>query len=362
MLYFIHPVTNKKTYIYSKEGLQFYEKYCLHGIQKGGAGMNLVYMAKPPYGGWVSFTAHMALKYNAKLYKIGNKTEINKNGEPVLRDYGYGVKYQNLHIDDASKLDNVLITAIDKNYYKHLDKFPDNTSIVIHDPTEIKGKSTQPVLDNLDRFNVFTIRETVSKLLKEGRSDPHGFNPKSNSFLIHPFHEYRKSSDKKNKAVAISRIDFDKHTEIILDANEQLGGKAVDIYGAKNDLYVYHHLKNKLGLDLDKYYKGTFKKSFEEVDNILKNAKYVIDMSAIKGDGGGSQYTFLEAIYQDCALVLNSKWVDGVKTPFKHGYNCFVVSNSRELADLLKKNPDTSQIIKNAKLLLKPHLDVMWRI
>ena len=46
MLYFIHPVTNKKTYVYSKEGLQFYEKYCLDSVQKGGSGMNLIYMAK----------------------------------------------------------------------------------------------------------------------------------------------------------------------------------------------------------------------------------------------------------------------------------------------------------------------------
>ena len=83
-------------------------------------------------------------------------------------------------------------------------------------------------------------------------------------------------------------------------------------------------------------------------------------MSAIKGDGGGSQYTFLEAIYQGCALILNSKWVEGVNTPFKDGYNCFVVSNENELASLLSKNPDTTSIVKNAKLLLKPHLDVNW--
>ena len=83
-------------------------------------------------------------------------------------------------------------------------------------------------------------------------------------------------------------------------------------------------------------------------------------MSAIKGDGGGSQYTFLEAIYQDCALVLNSKWVEGVKTPFKNKFNCFVVSNEKELADLLSSNPDTTKITQNAKKLLEPHIDVNW--
>ena len=34
-------------------------------------------------------------KYNYRLYKIHTKTEVKKDGTPVLRDYGYGVKYQN---------------------------------------------------------------------------------------------------------------------------------------------------------------------------------------------------------------------------------------------------------------------------
>ena len=320
-------------------------------------------MAKPPYGGWVSFTAHLAQKYNANLYKIGNKTEVKKTGEPTLRDFGYGVKYQNISPQDAHKLNNVLITAIDKNYYQHLDGFKKGTSLVIHDPTEIKGKSTQPVLDNMSKFNILTIRETVNSMLKGGRSEPYGFKPKQNRFLVHPFYQYTKSNVNKTRAVSISRIDFDKHTEMILEANkilEKKGKKPVDIYGAKNDLYVFHHLKNKLNLNLDKYYKGTFKKDFSAVNDLLKNTKFVVDMSAIKGDGGGSQYTFLEAIYQDCALVLNSKWVEGVKTPFKNKFNCFVVSNEKELADLLSSNPDTTKITQNAKKLLEPHIDVNW--
>ena len=38
---------------------------------------------------------------------------------------------------------------------------------------------------------------------------------------------------------------------------------------------------------------------------ILKDAKYMIDMSIIKGDGGGTQYTFLEAFNQDTVLILH---------------------------------------------------------
>ena len=299
--------------------------------------MNLVYMAKPPYGGWVSFTAHLSKEYDYELFKIGNKTETKK------REYGYGVKYQNLSIDDLLKKPNLLITAIDKKYYEYLPKIK-KAKIVIHDPTELKD----PVLECLKRFEVITIRETVSKLLKE----KYGIK---NKFLLHPFYEFPKKIDKaKKNSVSISRIDFDKHTDIILKANKNLNNPT-DVYGAVNDLYVFHGKLKELGFK--KYYKGKFEKSFEAIHDLLSKYKFVVDMSAIKNDGGGSQYTFLEAIYMDCALVLNSKWTSGVKTIFKDNKNCFIVSNEDELIKLINKNPNTKNIIKESRKILLPHIN-----
>ena len=318
--------------------------------------MNLIYMAKPRFGGWVTFTAHLSKKYNYKLYKIHTKTEVKKNGDPILRNYGYGVKYQNISIKDASKLKNILITAIDKSNYKYLDQLPKSTKLVIHDPTEVKGKSTQPVIESLKRFKIITIRRTVKKYLKEK------FNINS-TFKLHPFYEYTLTNQKKNDIISISRIDFDKHTELIIMANNKLkdmGHKTVVIYGAKNDLYVYHLLENKLELNLDEFYGGTFKKDFKDLDRILGKAKYVVDLSSIHNDGGGSQYTFLEAIYQGGALVLNKKWVENKNSIFKDKYNCFVVENEDELADLIVKSPSTGKIVKNAAKLLEPHINVRW--
>ena len=129
------------------------------------------------------------------------------------------------------------------------------------------------------------------------------------------------------------------------------------IYGAHNRLYVYHKLKE---LNFKKYYKGGFGKSFKELSDILKNAKYVADMSIIKHDGGGTQYTFLEAIYQDCALIINEKWVDKFKTPFKDKVNCFVVNDEKDLVSLLTSNPSVASINNAAKKLLQPHISVDW--
>lgn len=306
-------------------------------------------MARPPYGGWVSFTAHLALKHKWPLFKIGNRTE------KFERNFGYGVKYRNISIEDAKKLKNILITAIDKSKYEHLDKLPNGTRLVIHDPTEVKGASTQPVIDNLKRFKILTIRKTVQKYLKSK------FNV-SSKFLLHPFYKYPTSNVKKDKNVATSRIDFDKHTDIILFANKKLKKKdQIKIYGAKNNLYIYHYLKNKLKLNLDKHYGGTFPKSFEYLDSILKNAKYVVDMSAIKNDGGGSQYTFLEAIHQGAVLILNKKWVENTNSVLKNGKNCLVAETPEDIVKIINdKKINTAKIAKTAKKLLKPHTTVNW--
>lgn len=315
---------------------------------------SLFYMARPPYGGWVSFTAHLALKHNLPLYKVGNKTEASKTGEPKMREFGYGVQYQNRAIDDLPP-GKIVITAIDKTYYEDLEKMPTGSILVIHDPTEVTGKGTEPVVRNLKRFKIIVIRESVQKFLKEKL----GIKSK---FILHPFFEYEfEKAARPTKAVSLSRVDFDKHTDIIIKANKELekaGKKPVEIYGAINRQYVFFKLKE---MGFAKYYKGGFEKSFEAVSDILEDAKYVVDMSVIKNDGGGSQYTFLEAMYQGCALVLNARWVEGGgPTHFKDGRNCFVVADEVELAALLKKDPTVTGVVREAKKLLAPHIEVNW--
>ena len=54
---------------------------------------NLIYMAKPIYGGWVTFTSHLCLQNDSSIYKIGKRSEKSK------RNFGYGAKYQLLKID-----------------------------------------------------------------------------------------------------------------------------------------------------------------------------------------------------------------------------------------------------------------------
>ena len=52
--------------------------------------------------------------------------------------------------------------------------------------------------------------------------------------------------------------------------------------------------------------------SFDATSKILKKAKFMIDLSFLPNDGGGTQYTFLDAIFQNCAIILNRQWIENV--------------------------------------------------
>ena len=88
----------------------------------------------------------------------------------------------------------------------------------------------------------------------------------------------------------------------------------------------------------------------------------MIDMSIIKSDGGGTQYTFLEAIYQDCLLILHNEWINKGDL-FISGYNCIGVSNENELAELINKGIKKSErdkMILNCKKILNNHFKIRW--
>jgi hypothetical protein len=312
--------------------------------------MNLIYMARPIYGGWVTFTAHMSIKNKYEVYRIGNNTEKKK------RKYGYGVEYRNLIIEDILNLKDIMITAIDKQYYQYLHLFPPRTKLVIHDPTELRtGKKKNPLIDNklLYNFDIYVIRKSVRDYIKREYNI-------DTTLINHPFYQYpRTDKESINEyAVSISRIDFDKNTDIILKANKLLPeDKKITIYGAENRLYVFHKLKE---LDFAKYWRGKYEKTLPMLydgKQILKAPKYMIDLSVIANDGGGTQYTFLEAIYNDCVLILHNDWIkkDNI---FIDKYNCFVIRDENELKDILDTEYDLEyleKIRKNAKKILINH-------
>ena len=87
----------------------------------------------------------------------------------------------------------------------------------------------------------------------------------------------------------------------------------------------------------------------------------MVDLSFLPNDGGGTQYTFLDALYHNCAIILNRQWIENVDAKyrdFKKGENCYSVSNAQELKELLDDadNIDTTKIVQNARKLLDRHI------
>jgi hypothetical protein len=94
----------------------------------------------------------------------------------------------------------------------------------------------------------------------------------------------------------------------------------------------------------------------------LKKAKFMVDLSFLPNDGGVTQYTFLDALYHNCAIILNRQWIENVDAKyrdFKEGENCYAaVSDAQELKELLDDadNIDTTKIVQNARKLLDRHI------
>lgn len=329
------------------------------------------------FGGVTTFTAH--LFYTIDLMGRNNKKIVlrptaSKNSENRLRDFGYGLQYKNISAESLRNIIYPFVIMIKDDYLTILQKLnqrvgidDSNIVVVIHDPRDISDRNIQLI----KKWKIIiTIRRTVQDYLKQT------YNLDS-LFLYHPFYPYPTSMCNiavKQDAVSISRIGFGKNIDIILKANKLLESVGISdgikIYGCPTPMYVYLHLgkrENGSGSDLEfkRYYYGKFDRSFSAVSNILARSKFVVDLSVVRNDGGGTQYTYLEAIHNDCALILNRRWlqhidVDPKYCDFVEGYNCFAVDNENELAELIKSNPDTAKVVQNAKKLMPRHTKIDW--
>ena len=68
-------------------------------------------------------------------------------------------------------------------------------------------------------------------------------------------------------------------------------------------------------------------------------------MSTIKKDGGWTQYTFLEAEYHECSIILHKEWCNVEGSVYKNNFNCYTVSNEKEFIQCLNKKPINSNLL-----------------
>jgi len=284
--------------------------------------IDLIYLSPNPYGGWVTYTSHLmktlrAVGITPKLFKIRDRTEKNE------RDFGYGEKYQNVSSTYVLMRTNPrLIVAAAKNFYNYtLDHWEHGAGLVVHDPTELKNLPA----DIAESERVIVVRQIGQTYL-----------PKA-TFIRHPY--VRVATDdiglRHKHAISVSRIDFDKHTEILLDANRLLPEEQrISIRGFENRIYTRFKIVPKYPEWQQSI--GHFPRAEGEAFKLLQQHAFHVDMSEIKGDGGGTQYTFLEAWDAGCVNIINEAWMQNVqRDDMQPGFNCLSVVDAGQLADYL---------------------------
>lgn len=281
--------------------------------------IDLFYLSPNPFGGWVTYTAHLmdalaAAGYEPRLFKIGNRTERQ------ARPFGYGEVYRNLSLEDAlARRSPKLIVAGAKKFREQTEAlYKAGAYLVVHDPTELRNL---PDLNEGERCIV--VRKVGLNYLPQA------------TWIRHPYARRKAQPEPKMElAVSTARIDFDKHTDIILGANRLLPEDLkIGIYGFENRLYS----KFKLLKEFPEWVQSVshFSRDKDAAYLIMSRAFFSVDMSAIKGDGGGTQYTFLESWDAGCVPIINTAWErrDDDMVP---GVNCLSVRTAMELAGRLK--------------------------
>ncbi|CAB5223890.1 hypothetical protein UFOVP386_9 [uncultured Caudovirales phage] len=200
--------------------------------------------------------------------------------------------------------------------------------IVIHDPVEY-----YPELLSLasTHSGIITIRKKNQQNLAE-------MGHKS-TFIHHPYNPVKSNNKSRNGSVSCSRLSYCKGIELLIQANELNSG--IDMYGEMNKDYFLEYLSKEISWR--RFYKGEIENNLEFKINLFSRYNYFLDMSVITMDGGGSQYSFLEAWNSGCILIINESWLlnDDEMIP---GVNCLIAKDGIQIAEIIKsgKGYDTS--------------------
>jgi len=287
---------------------------------KAPNGIVLAYLAKAKYGGWPTFTKHL----HAALREAGMNPIVRTLGARTAQmphDFGHGLMARRVTLADlkASQVP-IIVAAADKLHAGAASELAKaGATIVVHDPAERH-------LADIPHERVVVIRRSMKARMPNAR------------FIAHPYaRSFTHSEDKAETrrtmpAIAHSRIDFDKYTHLILEANDL--GAGISIMGAANPMYLHFKIHPKW----PDFSPKAFPRERHAGADLCFGASAVVDMSAIKNDGGGTQYSFLEAWDGQAPLVVNTKWTDGFSDDaMKPEVNCLAAKTGADIAACIRR-------------------------
>lgn len=326
--------------------------------------ISLFYMSKVTFGGFVSYTSHLcrafrAMGHDCRIYKVRKRTEHK------MRDFSDGVGATNVSIQDALSIidssDYSIVTAsFWRGWSDPISKLIERgAEVVIHDHTDYTREFKEFML-------AYDVHPIVIRKINEANLQENGLQP---MYIPHPYVAVNpKPVCRTVHAISVCRLDYDKNTHMLIEANQYLPkDKCIQLWGSHTRMYMYQKIVGKYeGWTDDKHYTGPnypldhqrFPKTLGSAVALNSQAEFSCDMSAIKGDGGGTQYSFLEAIDGGAVLVLNKRWLTGRDSDeLAHGYNCLTVVDTEGLIDLLlyERRDGWLDVVENAYGILKAH-------
>ena len=293
----------------------------------------LFYCADVPLGGFVSYTVHLyrsmeAMGMQPVLVKLGKSTDRK------TRHWREGVHTIRMSVRDAVQTALSSPSLIVCVQWKKMKAFARplldvGVPWVTHDASP--GEWDKELLDAGRRNNskIVAIRSTLEEKLR-----PTGLNVR---FIHHP---YRRKFDDSGYAAdkgacTLSRVDWDKHTEMVCEANLKHDAK-IDIWGFENRLFSHHKL-DKDWPGWRRRFRGKFASGTGAT--MARHHAYAVDMTDIKRDGGGTQYTHLEAWDAGTVLVLNKAWWRDGAGDVLEGVHAVAAATPAGLAGVVRGSP-----------------------
>lgn len=316
----------------------------------------LFFMHRQFGGGATSFTVHLYRGMQRAglapvILRLAPRTESRER--PFSRYEG--VTYRNVNIDEAvrtvSTTPSLMTAAV---HSKELPFAPDaiprlmqaGMRVVTHDPNEYKVYDYIPHMTQPP----FCIRPTMKKFFPKSVFIPHPY--------VREFEETRyERGERELLAVSVARVSFVKRSLMILEANELLSKRdRIVLRGAENRLYTRHKILPRFP-NFEQGGTG-FPMTWGASARECRRGKFAVDMTYFPDDGGGTQYSLMEAWDAGTVNIVHEDWLR-YAGEMQAGVNCLQVADHRELAKVVAtgRNRDVADVVDAGYHALSEHHD-----
>lgn len=197
--------------------------------------------------------------------------------------------------------------------------------LVLHDPSEFR---LHPHLHDKKMIKEpICIRPTMKQFFPDAIFIPHPYVQHFEGWQGHDLSE-------RKTGASLARLTFSKRPMIIVEANLRLPKEhQIEFHGQENRMFTNFKIRPVMP-DFQNYgSKMPYRHGVAQ--ELIRNFALMPDMTYFDKEGGGTQYTFLEAWDAGSIVVLHRDWLR-YKGVMEDGRNCLAVDGSEQLYQLVR--------------------------